>query len=477
MASHIITMTKFFSLLIFSLYISLSLPSLASAFSPTDHYLINCGSRAAETLDSDHRVFTGDERRFLTSTGTIQLENAAVSSSELYHTATAFNRPTRYAFPIRDLGIHHLVRLHFHPIYYRYNNLIEAEFHVIANGFLLLRNFRVPNSDDFPMIKEFVIPIDSEKLEITFLPSEKSKYGVVNAIEVISAPKDLIGDVAYVDSESSEMINGLLKTGFETVHRVNVGGFKVTPFNDSLWRTWVTDDAYLKSSGDDDSKNMEPIHFGGRIKYQIGGASREVGPDNVYNTARVIKSVNNSIPNTNMTFVFAVEKGHNYLVRLHFCDIASVALGMLYFNVYMNGNLAFENLDLTYATNSLLASPFYADLLVNMQDSEVLVVSVGPSNMSLPRAVDAILNGVEIWKTNNSMGSFDGEVCAESVWRVWRKEHVNVLLPLVAGVFLLLSAAMFIQKRRGGSVPWSRLPVDVSEDNLKFGNQFSSLKA
>ncbi|KAL6569547.1 hypothetical protein OROMI_014061 [Orobanche minor] len=466
-----------------SLFVSfLSLLSAASAFSPTDHYLINCGSLDADTVDSDHRVFAGDDSRFLSSTRTIRIESAdsvTFSSSQLYSTARAFDRPAHYVFPIRDRGTHHLVRLHFHQLKNDYNNLYEAEFHVVANGFLLLRDYRILRSNHFPVIKEFVIPIVAEELKISFLPSGKSKFGFVNAIEVISAPQDLIADVAQlVDTEKNERIYGLLKNGFETVYRVNVGGLKVTPFNDSLWRTWVTDDEYLTSSD-----GSQKIHFGGRIKYRAGGASREVGPDNVYNTARMMKSPSNSVLSANMTWSFKIDNGYRYVVRVHFCDIASIAIGMLYFNVYVNGNLAYENLDMSDVTNWLLASPFYADFVVGGENSGNLAVSVGPSNMSLPRGVDAILNGIEIWKLNNSMGSFDGEVCTDFVLRSWRKGHkAAILLPLVAAVFLLLSASVFMQRRRNNnnnsnnintSVGWSRLPVDVSEDNLKFGDCLS----
>ncbi|KAK2381751.1 putative pectinesterase/pectinesterase inhibitor [Trifolium repens] len=31
----------------------------------------------------------------------------------------------------------------------------------------------------------------------------------------------------------------------ETVHRINVGGMKLTPFNDTLWRTWIPDKDFL----------------------------------------------------------------------------------------------------------------------------------------------------------------------------------------------------------------------------------------
>ncbi|XP_047953876.1 probable receptor-like protein kinase At5g24010 [Salvia hispanica] len=355
------------------LLLSLIAAAAAASFSPTDHFLVNCGSSAAQTLDADHRVFAGDDPRFLASTQTLQLESLD-PPSPLYRTARAFTHPAHYVFPITDRGVHHL---------------------------------------------EFAIPVDSGELKITFLPSDKSGFAFVNAIEVITAPIDLIADVAQlVDAEKNERIHGLLRSGFETVHRVNVGGFKVTPFNDSLWRTWITDDEFFNSI-----EGSETVHFGGIIKYRNGGLSREVGPDNVYNTARVIRSKDSSIPKVNLTWSFQIEKGYSHMVRMHFCDIASVSTYMLYFNVYVNGNLAYENVDLTQSTDAILASPFYADFVVDEGSSGSLDVSVGPSNMSWPRAVDAILNGIEIWKLNNTMGSFGGEVCRFRVEELEDRAH------------------------------------------------------
>ncbi|XP_042051392.1 probable receptor-like protein kinase At5g24010 [Salvia splendens] len=464
--------TKILSLYLISL-LSLIAAAAAASFSPTDHFLVNCGSSAAQTLDADHRVFAGDDPGFLASTQTLQLESLD-PPSPLYRTARAFTHPAHYVFPIRDRGVHHLVRLHFHPLRNNRCDLSEAEFHVIANGFLLLRNFRPSTAASSVVIKEFAIPVDSGELKITFLPFDKSGFAFVNAIEVITAPIDLIADVAQlVDAEKNERIHGLLRNGFETVHRVNVGGFKVTPFNDSLWRTWITDDEFFNSI-----EGSETVHFGGIIKYRNGGLSREVGPDNVYNTARVIRSKDSSIPKVNLTWSFQIEKGYSHMVRMHFCDIASISTYMLYFNVYVNGNLAYENLDLSQSTDAILASPFYADFVVDGGSSGSLAVSVGPSNMSWPRAVDAILNGIEIWKLNNTMGSFGGEVCADSVWRSWRTGHTSVVAPLIGAIFLLLSASVFLQRRRNASssTGWVRLPVDVSESNLKGGNQLSSIK-
>ncbi|KAJ0547378.1 putative transcription factor Hap3/NF-YB family [Helianthus annuus] len=37
-----------------------------------------------------------------------------------------------------------------------------------------------------------------------------------------------------------------MRYAYETVYRVSVGGVKVTPFNNFLWRNWVPDDEFLK---------------------------------------------------------------------------------------------------------------------------------------------------------------------------------------------------------------------------------------
>lgn len=348
-------------------------------------------------------------------------------------------------------------------------------FHVLANGFVLLNDFKGGEVGKSGVVKDFMIWVDSDELEIMFVPSDKSKFAFVNAIEVISAPKDLVADVAqYVSSEKNERVRGLLRNGYEVMHRINVGGPKVTPFNDSLWRTWIPDNEFLKSND-----LLSQVVYTGRIMYQAGGASREVGPDNVYSSARVIKSENDEVPHSKLTWEFPVLEGYKYLVRMHFCDIASVSLYMLYFNVYLNGNLAYENLDLSKITYGRLASPFYADFIVDRGSAGVLTVSVGPSNNSSPHAVDAILNGVEVMKMNNSMRSFDGEACAGSVLKSWEGHRVGYVFPLMAAMFVLLIASV-IKKRRGAqltdSVSWSPLPVDASDIYTKHGNQLSSGK-
>ncbi|KAL4567053.1 hypothetical protein LXL04_022624 [Taraxacum kok-saghyz] len=445
---------------------SLLLISLAvvSAFSPADHYLIDCGTTEPTVVDLDHRRFTQDvSSSVLSPKKSFALKNSSPdpSSSPIYHTARVFTKPSDYKFKINEKGMH-LVRIHF--LRFGFKNIggtCHDQFHVSANGYVLLHNFSAPKGN--PTIKDFLIWVDDAELVISFIPADTSSFAIVNAIEVISAPKDLIPD-EHVTSDQNDRIN--IRHAYETMYRVNIGGVKVTPFNDSLWRNWVPDEDFLKSS-----KSDSKIHFDGRIQYRSGGASREVGPDNMYNSARIVSSLNNSIPNSNMTWVFPVQKDFSYLVRLHFCDIASISLGMIYFNVYLNGNLAYENLDLSTLTTYLLASPFYADFVVDPEKfSDFIRVDIGPSSLSRSHAVDGILNGLEIFKMDNSLGSLDGQLCVDQLEFKNRSNGQTSRLLSLSGAVCLLVIAFLVMRRKTevkDSFGWSRVPVDVSEIDLK----------
>ncbi|GAV90234.1 Malectin_like domain-containing protein [Cephalotus follicularis] len=459
---------------LFLLIVSLSTLHVLSlsSFTPVDNHLIDCGS----TVDSiiDNRRFIPDSSPSNSpSTLAISLidRNPSPNSPQIYHTARVFESPSQYEFKLRDSGTH-MVRLHFERLKDSKFDFSHAQFHVLVNGYVVLSHFSGDTDYDMvdPIIKEYLIWVDCEKLVITFVPTKRSKFAFVNAIEVISAPKDLIADTAqYLIGDKVEDFNGVTKQALEIVYRINVGGPKVTPFNDTLWRTWVPDNVFLKSSN-----GSHHVYSSGQIKYQMGGASREVCPDNVYNTARVITSENASIPHVNLTWEFPVMLGYKYLVRMHFCDIASISIGLLYFNVYINGNLAYKDLDLSYVTSYMLASPFYADFVADGDCSRVLRVSVGPSSKSMAYAVDGILNGMEVMKMNNTMGSLDGELRAELVMKSWPKGNIGILVPLIAGVLMLVSISLVMRRRMVGlkdSVAWSKLPTDIPEVHLKHTDQ------
>ncbi|KNA22209.1 hypothetical protein SOVF_036080 [Spinacia oleracea] len=377
----------------------------ASSFNPPDNYLLNCGSNSE--ISVENRVFVGDltKPRFASvdssaksSPISVSNPNPSSNSPSIYSTARVFlgGSRTTYEFSIKTRGIH-LVRLHFSPFNSEKYNLSSAIFSVSANGYSLFHGFRPSKL----FLREFIIRVNSDKLGIEFNPDGgPTGLGFVNAIEVISAPENLILDFGvmslgnYGVKEYKNMSSEIL----EPVFRVNVGGLKLTPFNDTLWRTWIPDDDYLvlQSAAKRLSTNHAP-------NYKVNGDSREIAPDNVYMTAQVMNQNNmTGYSDFNITWNFPVIDHVMYLVRLHFCDIVSIGLNQLYFNVFINGMMAYKDLDLSAVTYHSLASPYYLDYVVRMDHSGPIQVSVGPSSLSTSLKKNAILNGVEIMKIVNS---------------------------------------------------------------------------
>uniref|UniRef100_A0A1J3G6R2 Putative receptor-like protein kinase n=1 Tax=Noccaea caerulescens TaxID=107243 RepID=A0A1J3G6R2_NOCCA len=465
--------------LLFAFLVSSSFSvSVSLSFSPADEYLINCGSDVDSTVDN--RVFVSDASsasnvKLFSPEGSIALQGEYLSPNvpQIYRTARIFARQAKYELKVREKGTH-MVRLHFNRLNSSKIDLRDdAEFHVTVNGHVLLRNFS--GDYDESRVREFLIWVDAGEVVIRLIPSRDSKLAFVNAIEVISAPEDLIADTATsVSHDGTGKLNGVAKQAMEVMYRINVGGRKVTPFNDTLWRTWVTDDEYLKT-GDASS---EKAYFTGRIKYRPGGASREVGPDNVYNTARVARRSNGVVPRVVLSWDFPVSAGYKYLIRMHFCDIASKSLGMLYFNIYINGDLAYGDFDISYAADNVLASPYYIDFVVDATSGSSITVSVGPSNKTNvgEDGLDAILNGVEIMKMNNSLGSLDGFVSADTILTSCpNRRNLSILIAMMAFMCIFMSFYIATQRKKvRDDYGWTKLSMDVRQDNPKSGNQFAS---
>ncbi|KFK27687.1 hypothetical protein AALP_AA8G415600 [Arabis alpina] len=414
MAFHInlsLTLLFFFS----------TLHSLFAAFTPTDNYLLNCGSNTNATFFSI-RSFLGDSSHqgstFLSTDRSIPLSDANPSpdSPELYHTARIFpsGSSSSYKLSVTSKQQHtHFLRLHFAPFKSPGFDLLSAKFHVLVNGFSVMNSF----STDSIVVKEFTLRINDPVLEISFVPSKSSGFGFVNAIEVFSAPNDYIIDqgTKLVIPNSVKSFSNLSSQVLETVHRINIGGLRLTPFNDTLWRTWFVDDEYLLLKGAAKrAVTTDPPN------YQRGGASREIAPDNVYMTAQEMNRDHQELQaRFNISWGFPVgSKPVLHLVRLHFCDIVSTSLNQLYFNVFINDYLAFRDVDLSGLTFHVLASPLYIDFVAESDHSGMLRISVGPSDLSNPSRANALLNGVEIMRIMNPVSSKVGSRKKHVIWIV-----------------------------------------------------------
>lgn len=452
---------RFFPLLLFLT------TSAAAAFTPQDNFLISCGSDSTTEIVYN-RHFLGDSSDkgsgFLSEGKSLSLTNpnSSSSSAAIYSTARVFTSASTYTFNIKNLGTH-LVRLHFSPFSSRNYDLKNGKFGVSANGVSLLSSF----SANVTVVKEFFVMVDSDELDVVFTPDNNdSNFAFVSAIEVFSAPKDFFidsGGIALISPEGiAEFKQNVSNQVLETVHRVNVGGLLLTPFNDTLWRSWIPDEDFLvmKSAAKVARSSSPP-------NYQQGGATREVAPDNVYMTAQQMNVYNGSFANHfNITWDFPVSpEGAMHLVRLHFCDIVSIALGTLYFNIYINGVIAYKDVDLSVLAFHRLASPYYIDFVVrNARGSGSVRVSVGPSDLSNPMRRNAILNGVEIMRMVNYV--------SPSPLRSKKSDKWIVLGCVVGGVFVLCLAVVTIlaivkcrkrkpkpKTRRAESAGWTSLRV------------------
>ncbi|XP_019199966.1 PREDICTED: probable receptor-like protein kinase At5g61350 [Ipomoea nil] len=392
--------------ILFFILMFLSSPSVLAElkvqFTPADNYLIDCGSPDSTLLD-DGRTFKSDSQSvsYLSTDETILAStNSIPNSLPLYLTARIFHHESMYRFLVFRPG-YHWVRLYFYPLPHPTYNLTKSVFSLTADHIVLLHEFSVKGSE--MVFKEYLVNISSTKFTLKFSPL-KDSVAFINALEVVSAPDDLIPDSAAAVSPVGDF-DGLPEHAFEVTYRVNVGGPILTPKNDTLGRTWLPDKQFMTFPQGAKSVSVSPT----TIKYPEGGATALVAPNWVYATADQMVDAGVMEPNFNLTWEMDVDPGFSYLIRLHFCDIVSKSLNELYFNVYFNGILGASNLDLSTLASGL-ATPYYKDFVLNATAvwNSTIVVQVGPASNLQSSPPNAILNGLEVLKMSNSDGSLDG---------------------------------------------------------------------
>jgi hypothetical protein len=103
-----------------------------------------------------------------------------------------------YKFILKQNGAF-FVRFHFFSFKAQSFDLKDANFSFIVGGKLVMNNFNVnfkhsSNDSNDAIIKEFILKVESNLLEIVFRPVNDSGFGFVNRIEVFSAPEDFVVD-------------------------------------------------------------------------------------------------------------------------------------------------------------------------------------------------------------------------------------------------------------------------------------------
>ncbi|WVZ82802.1 hypothetical protein U9M48_030022 [Paspalum notatum var. saurae] len=382
-------------------------PPTPSSFTPKDSFLIDCGGTAPlNTSDGKSYKTDAQSNHLLSAKDAIRVaDDKADVPSPLYATARVFKEEAVYSFPLAVPGWH-FIRIYLFPLKGDGGgvDLATATFSVVTDDNVLLHSF-TPEKDKAVM-KEYLVNATENHLALKFQPLAGSA-AFVNAIEVVNAPDELVADTALSVAPLAET-SGLSREAYQVVYRLNVGGPAIGPANDTLGRRWDPDTPYVASPKDAVKDVSVPV---GGIKFP-DGTSRLVAPALVYASAAKMGDADVGSPSFNLTWKLDVDASFSYLVRLFFADIVSDATNDLYFDVYIDGRKAVSGLDLSTVAGGELAAAYYKDFVVNASSSEVaadkLTLQVGPMGQDTGRP-DALLNGVEVLKVSNSVGSLDGE--------------------------------------------------------------------
>ncbi|KAH8494443.1 hypothetical protein H0E87_021004 [Populus deltoides] len=377
-----------------------------AAFTPPDNYLIACGSSQSVTFQG--KTYVPDSGHYsptIKSGASVVAKSNSSFPSPIYQSARIFSGISSYKFDIKQEG-RHWIRLYFYPIPNSGHNLMSSLITVATDDFVLLNNFTFKNYNGSYMFKEYAVNVTSDTLTLYFIHSNNS-VTFVNAIEVVSVPDGVLPDQALAINPSSS-VSGLSELAFETVFRLNTGGPLITAENDTLGRIWENDAKYLHVNSSALNVSVNPAS----IRYPPA-LTTEIAPNWVYASAEVMGDAKVANMNFNITWVFSVNQNFSYFVRAHFCDIVSKALNNLVFNLYINDDIAVESLDLSTFTGGLNV-PYYKDFVSNASvESDTFTVSIGPDTTS--DMINAIMNGLEIFKISNEVKSLDGLSSVESV--------------------------------------------------------------
>ncbi|KAF7029118.1 hypothetical protein CFC21_040943 [Triticum aestivum] len=388
----------------------------AKPYSPADSILLNCGS-TADGLDADGRKWLADTNNnmWLGDSGKSSLMAAAdeldssLPSTIPYMTARVFTVDTVYNFTVNPKDRHWL-RLHFYPS--SYNGIAPEDFRFsvsTSTGLTLLHNFSVwvttKALTQAYIVREFSLPrTPAGFIAVTFTPTPMTNvtYAYINGLELISMP-DIFEDPAIMVGFADQTVD-IATSSFQTMYRFNIGGGYIPPSNDSgLARSWFDDTPYVFGVMQGVSYTAGPRFH---VKYPTE-ASEYAAPVEVYLGTRSMGSDPRVNQNYNLTWTMEVDGNFTYVVRLHFCELLLNRPNQRAFDIYINNKTAQSDADVIEMTSER-GVPVYKDFAVHMADDpgdEVMWVAMHPSVALRPQFYDAILNGLEVFKLNDTAGN------------------------------------------------------------------------
>ncbi|CAH9070464.1 unnamed protein product [Cuscuta epithymum] len=413
-------------LLISGVFSGLPVSSKSPAYHATDHFLLNCGASLTQKFagrlwetDEIHKEFFPPNAAEISLTRTAAEQGPSVPQVPYTTGVRIFTSQFTYSFPVSSGPM--FLRLYFYPAQYsddgRFNKT-DAFFSVTANELTLLSNFSaylaVVSGVDPPVVfKEYIVNVDDyQRLNVTFTPSPNS-YAFVNGIEIVSIPTGYYvrgeddeaaedDQVTWVGSGTPFYISN--NTALETVYRLNVGGNTISPEDDSgMFRTWYSDDSFLIGYG------YQTPSLDVDIDYTPSTPAYSA-PETVYTTSRTISNYSNAV-----NWTFPVDSGFNYLFRLYFCEFMKeiTMANQRVFSVDIDNTTAERHMDVIMLAGGSRI-PILKDYVDYVAPLEIdgrrrkrdVPFAIRPNMESQSVWANAILNGLEIFKLNDTSGSF-----------------------------------------------------------------------
>ncbi|MED6187668.1 hypothetical protein PIB30_078577 [Stylosanthes scabra] len=372
-----------------------------------DSLILGCGLEGGGK-DTDGRQWEPDNKylsggKSVTSKATFQ--DPSILSIVPYMTARIFPSEATYKFPVQP-DKRYWLRLHFYPALYSNFDPSNSYFSVTANGVVLLTNFSASITcqalSQAYIDREYSLaPLNSNSLTLTFKPSEHhdGAFAFVNGIQLVQMP-DLFDTATMVGFADQSVYLKSLHS--QTMFRLNVGGQFISPTQDSgLSRMWYDDTPYLFGAATgvttQAAKDVQ-------INYQT--MPQYVAPPNVYSTSRSMGEDKDVNLRYNLTWVFNVDPNSMYLARLHFCDYYYSQVNELVFQIFLNNQTVTDDFDVI-AVSGGKGVPIYKDYVVYTQGNNegignTLWLALHPSVDQKPSYYDGLLNGVEIFKLNDT---------------------------------------------------------------------------
>ncbi|CAN7101557.1 unnamed protein product [Brassica rapa subsp. narinosa] len=452
----------FYVLFVFSIFVSAACrgEGATAAYKPTDVLLINCGA-TSYTKDTGNRTWSdeyyGDH--FPSNSENLSfVANAPYQDVADYHVPFMEARIFRSKFTLQfqvSPGWKFL-RLYFYPT--RYGSNFDANgsfFSVRVNGFTLLKNFsayltvRTSKPESKYLIKEFIVPV-FETLTLSFTPSPNS-LAFVNGVEIVSMPDGFYtkggfdGQITNVSSTVNTLDEG---TALETLYRLNVGGDMVSDVNDTgMFRRWLPDDDFFISENSATKQILPDVKM-----HYTDSIPAYVAPEDVHKTYRTMGNSQNPQLNLrfNLTWLFKVDAGFTYLVRLHFCETLREVNepDQRIFTIFIGNQIA--KLEMNVISFSRASpTPIYLDFSVYVGFENGLrpdlQLDLHPFKEVPPKFHDAILNGLEILKLNNldSIAGPHSNIVGESnVASTTRRKRIVITTLIVVGSVVLVASVI-----------------------------------